>query len=192
MLYLASKSPRRRELLAQAGVEFCFLKTFCEVEELASNDCFFSELALRNAVKKAEANSDNLLGNNDYILSSDTVIEFNERILGKPKDLVHAKEMLLMMSGNCHSVATAVCLLGKNSKIKVVFLDVALVKFRAVSGAFIDEYLQNVHVIDKAGSYALQHHLTEQLVQEVQGDSSTVIGLPMKKLLRALENLKLY
>ncbi len=185
MLYLASKSPRRRELLTQASVDFCLLEKLNEARELQFDECFYSELAIRNAILKAEANENNI-PHDGFVLGCDTVIEFGEIILGKPKDLSDAKEMLKLLANKSHYVNSAVCLINKTRRIKTVFIDTAEVKFCKFSDAVIDDYLANVEVLDKAGSYALQHVKSQNLIDKVIGDPTTVIGLPMEKLLQTL------
>ncbi len=186
MLYLASKSPRRRELLTQASVDFCLLDKLKEAEELQFDECFYSELAIRNAVLKAEANENNV-PQNCFVLGCDTVIEFGKIIIGKPKNLQDAKDMLKLLANKSHYVNSAVCLINKKMKIKTVFIDRAEVKFYKMTDDVIDDYLANVEVLDKAGSYALQHVRTQNLIKEVIGDPTTVIGLPMDKLLQTLK-----
>ncbi|UDQ97205.1 Maf family protein [Lentisphaerota bacterium WC36G] len=187
MLYLASKSPRRKELLADAGVDFLCLENIIEVVELQHGECLFSELALKNAIMKAEANIELLVNDEDLLLASDTVLEFEKHIIGKPENIESAFRMLKRLAGKTHTVATAVAIMSKNRKFESVFIDFADVTFHSVDDNFIKKYVEDIHILDKAGSYALQESLSQQLIANVTGDNSTVIGLPMVKVLQTLQ-----
>ncbi len=180
-LILASASPRRRELLK--GLAESFETVVSGAPELDELSCHWSEVALRNAVAKARsvasARPDCL------VLGADTVIELDGRILGKPGSLAEAKAMLLAMSGRSHSVSTGVCLACEGRGVLCQFVDVSSVRFKALTDSDVEEYLRLVHVLDKAGAYAIQE-FGEMIIESVEGDRDNVIGLPAKRVAEAL------
>lgn len=179
MLILASKSPRRRELLALFTENFEIITAECEEGPFCGGDV--SEYVMSLAEKKAAAVAET--HPEDTVLGADTVVAFNGEVLGKPRDEAHAKEMLTSMSGGTQEVYTGVCIISRGEKI--CFYEKTYVAFRALSEKEIDDYIATGESLDKAGAYGIQGGAGE-FVNRVSGDYFNVIGLPMKKTAEAL------
>ena len=179
-IILASKSPRRHELLKLMGLDFTIeLK---EVDESYPDGLSPAEIAVYVAVQKAKA-----FGNvpGKIVITSDTIVALNGEILGKPNDRAHAKEMLKTLSGNKHEVYTGVTLV--KEEVMHSFYDVTEVFCRAVSEEEIDFYIDNFKPFDKAGSYGIQDYWGLAVVQRINGSYTNVMGLPTEKLFEALK-----
>ena len=182
MLYLASESPRRRELLQKLGIPFVVEKA-C-VKELEQTDvssvCSLALLPQMNSRLKAEAVS--LLHPGDAVIGADTSIIFKERMLGKPRGAEDARVMLGLLSGETHQVITGVTVMRSG---KCPFLRswsvVSTVTFKILTPEIIDAYMSLVNVLDKAGAYAIQDR-GDMIVQEFTGDLDNIIGLPVESL----------
>jgi septum formation protein len=176
-LLLASASPRRRALLAEAGVA-CEVVS-ADVDELRAADApdlDAAQLAEVNAGLKARA----AWQPDHWVLGADTVVALEGRVFGKPATLSEARQFLRTLSGKTHEVITACALLGFQGDDEL-FHDVSRVTFRELSDETITAYLAAVPVLDKAGAYALQEK-GELLVERVEGSRANVIGLPVEKL----------
>jgi septum formation protein len=174
MLILASKSPRRKELLSKLGVPFFVAQS--NADELTDN--LPSDILVKeNALLKAK----DILSNypNDIILGADTIVTIDNLILGKPKSLEDAKATLRLLSGREHFVYTGVAIVGK--EINISYVVSTKVVFKKLTPNIIDEYLEKVHVLDKAGSYAIQEH-GNMIIESIEGELENVIGLPLIKL----------
>ncbi len=180
MLILASKSPRRRDLLLREGVSFCVVVR--EVEEVQSDSLTPEALCSRNARMKADAVAE--LYPHDTVVGADTLVFLAGKPLGKPKDLAEARAMLTRLQGRTHCVCTAVSIVMPGGAHRD-FAELSRVTFRPMSPQDIEHYLGEVYVLDKAGAYAMQEK-SELIVASVQGDVDNVIGLPVKRLLREL------
>ena len=175
MIYLASRSPRRRELLNQLGVEFEILDL--EVDESAGTDETAEALVQRLAMAKAEAGLallDN--GQGHLVLGADTVVVVDDAILGKTRDQGQACEMLAGLSGRCHRVLSAVALASTDGT--PVRLSESRVCFRALSRREIAAYATTGEPLDKAGAYGIQGRAAA-FVSELGGSYSGVVGLPL-------------
>ncbi len=182
-LFLASESPRRRELLTRLG--FPFETETARTEEI-SEAADPRSVPRRNAERKAAAVA--ARHPDALTLGADTVIFHAGRIIGKPRDLSGAAEILRALSGARHEVITGLALLSPARKIREVWEEVATVRFRPLTAAAIDDYLARVYVLDKAGAYAIQEH-GDQLVEHLEGEFETVVGLPLERLSRRLAAL---
>jgi len=179
-LILASKSERRIKLLNEIGLPFEVIVS--DVEEVADG-VYYSDIPLINACSKSRSVAERFP--ESLVIGADTVIEFNRQIIGKPRDLTDARNILLSLSGKTHSVVTAVCLLSLHAGIRCTFFETTTVRFKSVTGDAVDQYLSNVHVLDKAGAYAIQEY-GEMLVESINGPLDNVVGLPCAKLAAAL------
>lgn len=182
-LILASASPRRRELLAKAG--FVFDVQVSDADEL-SDGLYFEKIAIANAVAKAESVAE--LNPEALVIGADTVIEHRGRILGKPSSLEDAFAMLQSLSGEAHRVVSGVCVRNIENSISCVFADSSPVYFGKFGENVIKDYLNKVHVLDKAGAYAVQEY-GDMLVEHIDGSVENVIGLPVKRLSELLRHL---
>ena len=184
-LLLASKSPRRQELLRQHGVDFTVVTAETPEISSAPEPRRVPEI---NALRKAEQVGK--LYPAAVVIGADTVILYRDEIIGKPRDLAEAAAILHKLAGNVHEVITAVAICCAELRLKRQFAVTTRVQFKAVSAAVIDQYLQAVPVLDKAGAYAIQDH-GELLIQQIDGDRENVIGLPTGRLLLELNHLNL-
>lgn len=180
MLILASQSPRRRDLLLREGVSFCIITR--ETEEVNDADLPPQELCARNASTKAEAVA--ALYPEHIVVGADTLVFLDGKPLGKPADTDDARRMLRTLQGRTHCVCTAVAVIMPGGERRD-FAEMSYVTFHRMDEAAIEHYLTEVHVLDKAGAYAMQEK-SELIVSHVEGDIDNVIGLPVKRLLSAI------
>lgn len=180
-LILASRSPRRRELLRRCGVDFTVQSA--EVEELGfdGNPAALPEL---NARLKAAAVAEKFPS--CWVLGADTMILFENRAIGKPQDLDEAFAMLKRFSGKIHEVVTGMALIHQDEGVCEVWSEFSQVKFKDLSDGVIREYLEKVPVLDKAGAYAIQDH-GGAIVESFSGEMENVVGMPLKKLQELLK-----
>lgn len=177
---LASTSPRRKELLAQAGFSytgFNFELVAPDIDETPKANELAADYVCRLAIEKAEAGL--ILSaqfNQPKVLGSDTIVVLNGAILGKPVDAEDAKRMLTMLSGNTHEVMTAVAL--TDGQQTLTRLCSTHVSFCALSAADIDAYIASGEPMDKAGAYGIQA-LGGCFVKSISGSYSAVVGLPL-------------
>ncbi len=181
-LVLVSASPRRQQLLRFLGIPFEVQPV--SVRELDAVELTGREQALLNATLKAVIGSERFPDRT--VLGADTVVCLDEHVLGKPRDLDHAREMLRRLSGREHQVITGVCLALREKERFWAFAETTRVWFRPLRDEEIERYLQQVHVLDKAGAYAIQEH-GEMIIERVEGSWSNVVGLPLERLARELE-----
>lgn len=183
---LASNSPRRKELLAQAG--FIFDIHPADIDETAMPEEAPRAFACRMAVEKAQAVSVHYQTQNCLILAADTIVVLNRDILGKPKDEMDAQFMLQRLSGRTHTVMTGYALLQTASKSLDSAVEETDVTFRSLSQEEIHQYIQTGEPMDKAGSYGIQA-LAGTFVTAVSGSQTNVIGLPIEKIEQTLKAL---
>lgn len=183
-LVLASRSPRRRELLAAAGCDALEVEE-AQVEESHDASSGLAGLVLANARAKAAVVS--ARRPQAVVLAADTLVWHEGAPLGKPRDLDDARNMLRRLSARVHEVATGVHVVRRATRQQVEFCEITRVRFRALDQSTIDAYLARVEVLDKAGAYALQEH-GEMLVESVEGSRSNVVGLPVERTLAALRH----
>ena len=175
--YLASASPRRRELLAGVGLHFDVVRVDLDESDEPGEDPagFVARMAREKACLAAELVYGG--GRRELpILAADTCVTINGLILGKPDDMVHAKEMLCDLSGNTHQVLTAVAL--KSGGAIWQKLSRNRVSFEVLSPRDIDAYCASGEPSDKAGAYAIQG-LGAAFVKRMEGSYTGVVGLPM-------------
>lgn len=180
MLVLASKSPRRRELLTAAGIACDIVEV--EVEETVRRLEPPGEHVRRLAREKAEAGF--ALKPNDLILGADTIVVVGSEIMGKPKDAADATRMLRILSGREHEVLTGVALM--SSQKTVVEVARTRVWFNPLTDPEIDDYVASGEPQDKAGAYAIQG-VASRFIDRIQGSYSNVVGLPVALVYRLLK-----
>lgn len=173
MLHLASKSPRRRELLARLGVEFDVLDI--DVPEVRRDDEQVFDYVCRVARDKAEAGL-RRAGSGAFVLGSDTEVALGGRVFGKPRDALDAAEMLAELSDRTHRVITAVTLVGPAHSEQA--LSVSEVTFAPLTQGQIARYIESGEYEGKAGAYAIQG-AAEVFVRRLVGSYSGVMGLPL-------------
>lgn len=197
---LASESPRRRDLLARAGVKFTVHAS--QVDETLEPDLLANppEGCKKLAERKAGAVVQEILADPEFagmliVLGADTMVVHAGEIFGKPRNLSDAKRMLRRLSGDTHQVVTAVSvwMVATNDEGKVslgfrTFHDTAHVTFHELTDQQIADYLRCGESFDKAGAYAAQGE-GAKLIANIEGDRDTVIGLPVTRLLREFPDL---
>ena len=179
MLVLASASPRRQELLRNAGIEFVVQPA--HVPEVPQKDEPPKAYAERLAREKAQAVFRQRPS--DLVLGADTVVVVGKTILEKPTDLEDASRMLRMLSGRQHLVITGVCLVG--SGFEDVGSEATEVTMSALSDGDIRFYVASGEPMDKAGAYAIQG-IASRWISRIEGDYSNVVGLPVSLVYRML------
>ena len=172
MLILASASPRRAELLRNAGIAFTAIPASIPEERRAGEDPV--SYARRLAAEKARAVARQ--HPNDTILGADTIVVVGGEVLEKPGDSEDARSMLCRLSGRTHEVTTGVCLMS-NGKERVE-TETTLVKMTQISVAEVDFYIAKGEPMDKAGAYGIQGY-GATLVERIEGDFFAVMGLPI-------------
>ncbi len=180
-LILASKSPRRSQLLREAGFEFS-VQTF-DTDESFSDDMPCLEVAPWLAQKKAQA-AKQLIHDQEVVLAADSVVILEGNIFNKPADYAEAFSMIRALSGKQHTVVTGVCLLSKEKE--VVLAGHTKVWFAALSDAEIDYYIQTCPPFDKAGSYGAQDWIGHCKITRIEGTFQNVMGLPVDLVYAAL------
>lgn len=179
-LILASKSPRRQELLTLMGLNFKVLLK--DVDESYPAGLEPAEIAVYIAEQKAKAFN----AADEIVITADTIVALDGEILGKPTDRAHAQEMLAKLSGRKHEVYTGVTLV-KGDKIHS-FYDRTEVYCKPVTSEEIDFYIDHYQPYDKAGSYGVQDWWGLVVVQRIEGSYTNVMGLPTEKLYQELKN----
>lgn len=184
-LYLASTSPRRRELLAQADIKFSVLDV--AIDESQRPNELPTSYVERLAKEKAEAGFASVENNgNAIVLAADTIVVLEDDILGKPSTEAEAKSMLRALSGRSHVVMTAFAI-KTEEQIRVQRVNTT-VFFRSIASKEIDWYWQTGEQQDKAGGYGIQSK-GGIFVSAISGSYSTVVGLPLAEVIVALQSL---
>jgi septum formation protein len=181
-LVLASASPRRRQLLADAGYDFEVVAPV--VEEFHSENLTLREATCYNALRKglavARAYPDRV------VLAADTLVALDHQVIGKPADRAEAVRHLRLLSGRTHLVASGVFVADLRRGKSLAFSVLSRVVFKALSDRMIEEYLATIDPLDKAGGYAAQG-TGRAIIARIIGSRSNVIGLPLEKTGVALE-----
>jgi septum formation protein len=180
MLILASASPRRHELLHDAGLTFDIVAS--AAEEIHDHDIPPPDLCKENAARKAREVA--ARHPQATVIGADTLVFLDGEALGKPADLDEARAMLRKLSGRTHFVCTGVCIVHPDER-EVCFHEITDVSFRTLSETDIETYLTRAHTLDKAGSYGIQEH-GDLIVEGISGSYDNVMGLPVARLLREL------
>lgn len=182
-IILASKSPRRRELLNGLGIEF-EIRTK-DTDESYPDSLEPVEVAGYLSGKKAQAFSGELKSG-ELIITSDTIVVLNGEILGKPNDKKEAIQILQKLSGKKHQVFTAVTLM--DDRKMQTFTDMTEVFFKHLSNDEIEYYVSQHQPLDKAGAYGIQEWIGFIAVEKIEGSYFTVMGLPVHLVYDSLKN----
>ena len=190
-IYLASASPRRRELLHQVGIRFHVISGL-DVEECQMANETPVEFATRVACDKARAGLQWIISNGlpiKPVLGADTCIEIDGEILGKPADREDAYSMLRRLSGRTHNVLSSICLAEGSAGQNRVLSDIncSKVSFRDLGDEEIEQYWNTGEPVDKAGAYAIQG-IAATFITKLEGSFSGVVGLPLFELDGLLKN----
>ncbi len=182
-LYLASASPRRKDLLIGLGADITIIKTNAE-EKIDINlppHILVQELALLKGSAAASGLQDGL------VISADTIVWFKNMPLGKPSGKEEAIDMLSSLSGNVHQVYTGVCVIDTSTGKCITDYEVTNVSFNTLSHDEIERYVDSGAPYDKAGGYGIQGKAA-LFVSKIDGDYFNVVGLPLTKLNNILKN----
>lgn len=174
---LGSGSPRRSQLLAEAGYVFDVVPS--EADEINEITTGLTELVEQNALAKAQWVAERHPG--AIVLGADTLVAIEGEALGKPRDLVEAAKMIHRLSGKTHEVSTGVALCCAEADASEVFHAVTRVTFRQLDESQIAAYFAKVNPLDKAGAYGAQEH-GEDIIKHIEGSWSNVVGLPMEEV----------
>lgn len=204
---LASKSPRRKQLLEEAGVRFAVFTGSTEVDETLDADLLANpeEAVKKLAERKAGAAVQEVLAQNPvglgFVIGADTVVVLDGKIFGKPYSADHAREMLRALSGRTHQVITGVSVWmmllneteenGGDGNVSIgfrTFTETSNVTFKELSDEDINAYVATGETIDKAGAYGIQGK-GAALVERYEGDYNNIVGLPVDKLLANFPDL---
>ena len=173
---LASTSPRRRELLALLGIDFEIIPP--AAEEIPSPDLAPREQAKQFALDKALSIARRYP--DDLVLGSDTVIEIDGTLVGKPRDLDDAETMLRRLRGRSHHVHTAIALIHEGAYVTVVRVETALVRMTPFMDQELGRYLATKESLGKAGAYSIQGE-GARFIEKIEGDYPTIVGLPLRQ-----------
>ena len=174
---LATKSPRRIQLLEELGISFTVQSV--DISESYPKNLGMLEIPVFLARQKARP-FEGSLGENDLLIAADTIVWLRREVLGKPSGEAEAKEMLRKLSGHIHQVVTGVCL---KSRLKErTFYAVTHVEFKELTDQEINYYVTNYNPYDKAGAYGIQEWIGMAGITRVEGSYYNVVGLPVQRL----------
>lgn len=184
-IILASKSPRRQYLLKELGLNFR-IDTSKSIEESFPDQLKAEEIALYLAEQKAKAFNDSL-AEKDILITADTIVWLDGKVLNKPRNYKDAIEMLKQLSGQMHQVLTGVCISTVSKQVS--FYANTNVYFKKLSDNEITFYIDNFKPFDKAGSYGIQEWIGYIGIERIEGSYFNVMGLPIQKLYEELNKL---
>lgn len=187
-LLLGSQSPRRHQLIEGAGLKFKLLDPI-EINETFPPHLKAKQIAIYLAEIKAKAYNHYIIDNKTILITADTIVWINDKVLGKPGNRNEAIQMLTEISGNKHMVYTGVCIKSKGQSKS--FHAKTMVKFRHLNHNEIEYYVDKYKPYDKAGSYGAQEWIGYIGIQEIKGSYFNVMGLPIQMLYTELEKFLL-
>jgi septum formation protein len=184
-IVLGSQSPRRKEILKMAGLEFRTIEI--NYEETIPDHLFtISDIPVFLAEQKARHAEG--LGEKDLLITADTLVFLKDKVIGKPRDKSDAFEILQNLSGNMHEVISGVCL-SYDGKMELIS-DVSRVFFKALDMRDIEYYIDNYNVLDKAGAYGVQDWIGLIGIEKIEGSYFNVMGFPMHKVYESLKEIE--
>ncbi len=184
-IVLASNSPRRRELLSGLNLEYT-VRVLPDIDESYPDTLKGEEIPMYISREKAEAYR-NSMAEDELIITADTVVCINEKVLGKPRTQEEAKEMLRGLSGKTHQVITGVCLM--TCGLQRTFSATTQVTFDVLTEDEIEFYVEKFRPLDKAGAYGVQEWIGFVGVSRLEGSYFNVMGLPVQRLYQELKKL---
>lgn len=184
-VYLASKSPRRRKLLKLLNIKFKAISV--DLDETIKNGEAPINAVKRIALEKLDAARLHL--KKGLIITADTVVVIDNKIIGKPKDEADAKKILKKLSGNTHEVFTGFALYNSKSNKRIVDYEGTKVTFRKLDEVEILEYIKSGSPMDKAGAYGIQDDFGAVFIEKINGCYYNVVGLPLAKLYKRLKEI---
>ncbi len=182
MLILASKSPRRQELLKMVGLDFKVIESHFDESQIHSDD--LKKTPLIEAINKASMVAK--LYPNDIVIGADTGVFIAHEMLGKPRDKKDATRMLKLLAAQTHEVITGVCIIKEGQQYLIN--SISKVTFYPLTEREIEDYVNSCEPYDKAGAYAIQGK-GATLISHIEGDYFTIMGLPLAQVYRQLKQL---
>ncbi len=182
-IVLASGSPRRKELLEQLGYEVVVKKI--EIEEVYPKSLETKKIAEYIAGLKMDAFLAQNQFFNQLVVTADTIVVKDKKVLGKPKNREEAFDYLMCLSNSKHEVITGVCI--SNGRYKKYFSDISAVYFEEFTPDEIKYYIDNYEVFDKAGGYAIQEWIGLAKIYKIVGSYTNIVGLPTQKVYKNLK-----
>lgn len=180
-IILASQSPRRKQILKGLGIEVEIISNNVDEKFIREKDprALVQKLALLKARDTAKS-----IDGDALVIGADTIVYLNGRILGKPKNMEEAREMLRTLSGKRHMVCTGICLINTKTGKTISGIQETVIEFQKLTSKDINSYVSSGEVLDWAGSYAIQRE--PKLVKNINGSYTNVMGLPVEKLIPML------
>ena len=185
-LILASKSPRRRQLISELGFEVTIADI--SVDETIDPSTPIHLVAENIAQRKAEAYPVEQMKDDEVLVTADTIVAIDGLKLGKPHDRSEAIAMLQRLAGRCHQVYSGVCLRSRTASKS--FTETTDVYFRTLQQSEIEHYVDTYRPFDKAGAYGIQEWIGMVGIERIDGDYYNVVGLPLFALYRALKEMQ--
>ena len=182
-LVLASASPRRQELLREAGYEFTVFPA--DIDEEIYPNLLPLELARHLSFEKAKAVAGRFP--HDVVLAADTVVAFGDRAMSKPEDEEEARRMLSLLSGTTHTVITGVTIMQKESEVQQTRAVMSAVRMKVLSREEIERYIASKEWVGKAGGYGIQDN--DPFVTRMSGSHTNIVGLPMELVEKMLSEM---
>jgi len=184
-IYLASKSPRRRKLLKQLGIKFKSfsvntIEDLFEGEHPVDSVKRLVQVKMNRAKKKVK---------NGIIITADTIVVLDRRVIGKPKNKKDAVRILSLLSGRVHTVYTGFCVFNQKTDKSILDFEKTKVEFRKLTKDEIFDYVNGGSPMDKAGAYGIQDDFGAVFVKKINGCYYNVVGLPLTKLYNALRKI---
>jgi len=188
-LYLASQSPRRRQLLDEASIRYTTIESGIDDSQLTPHNCNPAHWAAALAYLKAAAARQHIPNKNTHaiILGADTIVVKNRNIIGKPRDRDDARRIIKGLRDGSHEVITGVAILNSITHARTFFTDNSRVDVGNLTDEQIESYLDTNTWQGKAGAYNLSERLTQGWPITCQGDPTSVMGLPMQRLIPILK-----
>ena len=183
-LFIASSSPRRIEILTQFKIKNIQIKNLLSPEPKLNTKNPLKKQIRKLCLLKATTSQSNYHG---LILSSDTVVVLNKKILGKPKDIKESIETLSLLSNKTHKVISGIAIVDTQTNKVITRTETTYINFNSINKNEITKYCKQYKPLDKAGSYGIQE-VPSHFVKEINGCYFNVMGLPIKTLLKVLKN----
>jgi septum formation protein len=184
-VYLASKSPRRRKLLKQIGIKY---KSFSvKINEEIIDGEHPVTCVKRLATEKMDIAEKTV--KNGIIITADTIVVLDKKVIGKPKNNMEAEKILSMLSRRTHTVYTGLCVLNTKNGKRIINFEKTIVEFRKIDKDEIKDYVDSGSPLDKAGAYGIQDDFGAVFVKKINGCYYNVVGLPLTKLYNSLRNI---
>lgn len=183
LFVLASKSPRRKELLKNIGIDACIMPANIDEDLLTGlpPEKMVTQLSMLKATDVARS-----FGKDTYVIGADTVVCVDGEIFGKPENDAEARAMLKKLSGRSHEVYTGYCVVYCSSGVSVAKYEKTTVYFRNLSDEEIESYIHTREPMDKAGAYGIQER-GSKFVEKIEGDYFNVVGLPVCALVKLMK-----